>query len=287
MTYDKPALALYKQMVEERHLIWERRQLGDPGPWTKDPVLANRKFTNMFRVLDPGSQFVFGLNAPDPIDVIARLLFYRITNLPKTWYAMRRELGRYPLAVDFTDDLTVTLKTYRDAGNTVFSGAYIIIPEPGTRNDKVEGVVRVVQHFLREGAKPFLDAETQEARFAALTSTPGIGNFLAMQVIKDWGYLQPEEPDLSFIVAGPGTTRGAELLNPDKTAVQVIYDLTLQWEDNPIVQLQDMPLTVPDVSNTLCEFSKYAKEVVNPRKTTPYKPAHPGGQSIPVLPLWW
>ena len=291
--YDDKMLELYQHMVRERHQIWLARQHGDAYPWTEDRVLANRKFTNMFRVLDPGSQFVFDLDAPDPVDVITRLVFYRITNLPKTWYAMKNMYaGRYPVASDFTrpgmaDNLIVNLGKYRDAGNQVFSGAYIIVPEPGTRNDKVAGAVRVTQHFALNNVEKFLSAETQAARFAALRATPGLGKFLSMQILTDWTYLQEECPDLSFIVAGPGAVRGAGLLNDSMKPEQVISELASAWADHPTVRLRDRGLTVMDVQNTLCEFSKYAREVDYPRKKTPYKPAHPGVQPKPRLPQWW
>lgn len=291
MSYDEETLELYQNFVLERHLIWQRRQDNEPGPWTTDPVLANRKFTNMFRVLDPGSQFVFQLKATDPIDTIARLVFYRITNLPKTWYAMKNVLaGRWPVATDFTathESLLHNLCRYRDAGNRVFSGAYIIIPEPGTKNDKVEGAFRVTRRFVKEKALDFLDAKTSDDRFQVLRSTPGLGRFLSMQILADWDYLQPFHPDLSFVVAGPGAQRGAALLNPDLSPEEVIYDMAIDWADHPIVQVRGRSLTPMDVQNTMCEFGKYVKETVTPRKTTPYKASHPGAQPKPILPKWW
>ena len=54
-----PDMALdYLEFVEERHRIWEKRRSGEPQPWTEDHVLQDRKFTNVFRVLDYGSQFL-------------------------------------------------------------------------------------------------------------------------------------------------------------------------------------------------------------------------------------
>lgn len=282
---------MYRHMVRERHSIWTQRQIGEPQPWTTDPVLANRKFTNMFRVLDPGSQFVFQLKADDPLDTITRLVFYRITNKPETWYAMKDMLGgRWPVASDFTashEALLHHLHTYRNVGNKIFSGAYIIIPEPGTTNDKLDGAFRVARRFVQEKSSVFFRATSDAERFLALKSVPGVGKFLAMQILTDWGYLQDEQPNLDFVVAGPGAERGAKALNSDLPAKKVIQDLTLEWTDSPDVRLGSRSLTAMDVQNTLCEFSKYAREVVSPKKTTPYKPAHPGPQSKPVLPAWW
>jgi hypothetical protein len=283
-------MELYLGMVVERHKIWLARQKNEPQPWTEDRVLRNRKFTNMFRVLDPGSQFVFDLDGDDPVDVIARLVFYRITNLPSTWHAIRNVHGRYPTAEDFLINsarLFQILDTHRQAGNRVFSGAYIIVPEPGTTNDKVAGALRLTKLFIQQKAEAFIGAKSQEERFAVLQSTPGLGKFLSMQILTDWDYLQPKKPDLSFIVAGPGAVRGSAWLHPTKKPTDVIYDLTFDWMDHPSVTLMGRSLTPMDVQNTLCEFSKYAKETIAPLKKTKYRPSHPGTQPIPVLPAWW
>lgn len=290
MTYDLDALAVYEKMVVERFLIWKRRQANMPPPWTEDPILTNLKMTNMFRVLDPGSQFVFQLNDPSPTDTITRLVFYRITNLPSTWYMLRTIFGDFPLARDFVhrpEVVTHHLTQHREAGNRVFSGAYIIVPEPGTKNDKAEGAVRLTARFATEYAAPFLTATSQEKRFAVLRSVPGLGPFLSMQILTDWGYLQKQQPDQSFVVAGPGARRGAAILNPDIPAEQVIRELTTEWAVDRLVRLGRRGLTTMDVQNTMCEWSKYHREIAQPRKKSVYRAAHPGVQPQPILPQWW
>lgn len=290
--YDEEMVNLYTKFVLSRHAIWEARQAGESQPWTKDPILANRKFTNCFRVLDPGSQFVLtDLYTENPLDFLARCVFYRLTNLPKTWRYLRTVLGRYPVVSDFTvgaENLTSILHQYRDAGNRVFSGAYIIIPEPGTANDKISGAVRVAQRFVEDGAGKFLACDTQAERYTTLLSTAGIGNFLAMQILTDWGYGQDVSYENEFISAGPGAQRGAAHLNPTLRANEVIYDLTVTWSDEPLVQLGRASLSLMDVQNTLCEFSKYHRFAVAGKAygTGGYRPAHPGPQPKPVLPVW-
>lgn len=291
MTYNEEMLALYENMVEERHRIWLLRQGQEPPPWTKDPVLANLKMTNMFRVLDPGSQFVLtDLLTDDPVDFLTRCVFYRITNLPKTWHAMRNTFGRYPIATDFTEYghvLAEFLASYRAAGNKIFSGAYIIVPNPGVAGDKMVDAIALTKHFVEEKAEKFLEAGTQEERYHILRSTKGLGRFLSMQILTDWGYGQQEGREDEFIVAGPGASRGAAHLNPDVSAEATIKDLAFRiWWDNPLVQINGYTLGLMNTQNTLCEFSKYVRETISPRKITPYKPAHPGWQEKPVLPVW-
>lgn len=292
--YDEEMLKVYQNMVIERHLIWQRRQAGEPGPWTTDSVLSNLKMTNMFRVLDPGSQFVLtDLLCEDPLDYLVRCVFYRITNLPKTWYAMKNMYaGRYPVASDFTrpgmaDNLAVNLSKYRDAGNKIFSGAYIIVPNPGVvGSDKAVDAIALTKFFAEEKAPAFFAAQTQEERYHVLRSTKGLGRFLSMQILTDWGYAQEEDRENDFIVAGPGAVRGAAHLNSRLSSEDVIYDMAVEWHDHPIVNVNGHSLGLMNTQNTLCEFSKYVRERVTPRKTSPYKPAHPGRQPKPVLPAW-
>lgn len=289
--YDDEALAIYRDFVQERHRIWEKRQNNEPPLWTENVVLQNQKFTNTFRVLDPGSQFVFELDTENPVDLITRLVLYRVTNLPNTWHVMREELGRYPLTEDMNESLIQIIRQYRGFGNRVFSGAYIIMPEPGLIGmDKVPGAVNLARRFAENKADSFLSATTEDQRFDVLRSTHGLGTFLSMQILADWQYLQKEEPDLSFVVAGPGSRRGAQILNKDLKPESVIYDLAAEWSESESVRVNGRSLTPMDVQNTLCEFSKYhgPHTGMSPlRRTKPYVPAHPGPQDPPVLPKWW
>lgn len=288
--YDTNTLDLYYNFVVARHKIWEKRQLGLPQPWTANEVLSRLKFTNCFRVLDPGSQFVLtDLNTHKPIDFIARCVFYRITNLPSTWYAIRAAMGDYPTASTFADrplDLFEVIDEHRAVGNTVFSGAYIIMPNPGKRGDKVYDAIALTKRFVEEYAEDFLEMRTPEDRFKVLNANPGLGKFLSMQILTDWGYCQTENWENDFVVAGPGAIRGTGFLNPDVSPESVIRDMAEFWDGRDEVQVEGHSLSLMDVQNTFCEFGKYVRELKTPRKKSLYKPAHPGPQPKPVLPVW-
>lgn len=289
MSYDDALMERYRGFVIDRHQVWEKRQADEPGPWANDPIVASRKFTNCFRVLDYGSQYLLrNLLDSEPEDILARCTFYRLTNSPYTWNDLWAWLGGgRPTAEDFThrpETIYDGLDRRRKTGAPVFSGAYIIMPTPGVKGaDKVRGVIDVTRAVV-ENAPAFFAARSQEERFAVLRSTPGIGRFLAMQILTDWGYAQEVNRENEFVVAGPGARRGAASLNPDLPAEKVIEELTAEWDNDPDVRLNGHPLGLMNVQNTLCEFSKYVRYMGQGHRAA-YVPVHPGPHEI-TLPAW-
>lgn len=273
-------LETYVQFVEERHRIWEARQLGLPAPWTTDPTLATRKFTNMFRLLDPGSQYVLQhLQHPDPAVTAWRLWLYRNTNSVTAWEYAREQLGHTPLP---TDDLAAVWGAYRAAGSKVFSMAYII-PASGMvkGSDKMANILASPMDWV----PAFLAAPTPLTKLDVLRSLPRMGDFLAQQVLTDWGYLYGPDHENELVVPGPGSRRGAALVYPELSPVEAFHvaqQVLLQRPGCPRLPTGRTP-SLMDVQNTFCEFSKYVR---GPRATT-YRPAHPGPQPEPLLPAHW
>ena len=279
---------LYESFVQERHKIWELRQAGSQQPWTSDPILASRKFTCMFRLLDPGSQFFIEELAVDeePRDVFARAIFYRLTNLPSTWVALKNVLGHYPRADDLDERTADVLCFLRDEGMQVFSGAYMIAGSLGAKlgMDKSREAVMTSRRVL-DGAWPdFSSATKQQDRFLALKRHSGMGNFMAMQILTDVGYTTEYRED-EFVICGPGAAKGAQLLFPEQPSFHA-----LNWAHKHVgstVSLEGRPLSLMDVQNTFCEFFKYERATHQPVSSKPYRPAHPGRQPRPTLPRNW
>lgn len=274
----------YRHFCLERHAIWLRRQAGEPQPWTDDPILATRKFTSVFRILDPGTQFVDNelLPGTDPATALMRCFLYRHTNLPSAWERFKEETDRYPTI----PDLAYMTEFWEDT--KVFSGAYMIYPQssvPGT--NKVKSVVNLTQRLFEEEnlALDFFMADNQKERFATLRRNKGVADFMSMQILTDIGYsehLQADENE--FIVAGPGAKRGAKAVYPNKTPNATIHRLTDLWEVDGSIRLPviDRSPSLMDVQNTLCEFSKYLKGPTS----KPYRPAHTEPQDI-TYPTHW
>lgn len=291
----------YLDFVVDRHSVWAQRQNGLEAPWTGDPILSARKFTNVFRVLDVGSQFLLKelLNDPacGPRGALMRSYLYRITNRPDAWVYLKNQWGTYPTRSDLDNVMVEELKHFRDQGGKVFSGAYIIRPEPTTKGvDKIESVVGMAHRLFGlsspvEIANDFVKASSMQERFNILRAQKGIGNFIAMQVLTDYGYSRhgADQDENSFIVPGPGAVNGAAEIFPDREATEVIH--WARWEILDLGErcptIHGRPPSLMDVQNTLCEFSKYARYLRSPARPGPYRPAHPGLQEPPVLPVHW
>lgn len=309
------AALTYLDFVRERHRVWEARQLGlPPEQWTDDPIVRERKFTNVFRVLDPGSQYVLtDLWEPDlrEEDLLLRLFLYRHTGRVDAWQwlsvtsglptrenlgdvleAWRQYRGPAKVRTRRSDPRAANRTTQVDYVRSVFTGAYLVFPQsqvPGT--DKMESIVDLTKRlFVDTYATPaeFLRAKSQQDRFRALRSNKGVGDFMAMQVLTDWGYFT-EDRENDFVVPGPGARKGAAVLGLQ--AQEACHWAHQQLDSLSIsITMGDGRRRAPslmDAQNTLCEYSKYARYLGQPLRGQPYTPAHPGPQDPPVLPVRW
>lgn len=298
----------YLAFVAERHAIYEARQYGLPQPWTNDPILSRKKFTNVYRLLDPGSQYVIEtLIDPelDPRDQLLRLFLYRHTGKVEAWEFLDLMVG-LPSHENLQEVLGLW-KGYRgrprmvprhgkpdrawaDYARTVFTGAYLVFSqsqEPGT--DKLVEIIRLTERLFTPGSPDdvvpdFLAARTQAERFAVLRSRRGVGDFMAMQILTDWGYGTEFRED-EFVICGPGARRGAAVLDP-----RAKPEATARRAHRQIARLAQLGNRCPslmDAQNTLCEFSKYVRYLGNPPTGAPYRATHPGPQPEPTLPAHW
>lgn len=276
----------FLDFVRARHDVWENRQQGFPPPWTEDPIIRTRKFTNVFRVLDPGSQFVITDLLPgcDPETFLMRCFLYRHTNLPAAWRAFAAEWGSYPTVGDWE----ALRGFWKDSGVKVFSGAYMIYPQssiPGT--NKVDSIIDLTQRLYTEGVfAAFLQQPNQHLRFLTLRANKGVADFMSMQILTDFGYSTEFRED-EFVVPGPGARKGAAALGmTGEEAVEWAYR-ALSENIYTAPTLRGRTPSRMDAQNCLCEFSKWVRYSQRPVPDKPYVPAHPGPQPEPVLPALW
>lgn len=307
------AAVAFLDFVVERHRVWEGRQAGWTRPWTNDPIIQTRKFTNVFRVLDHGSQYVLtDLIDPDlPVaDQLARLFLYRHTGRVEVWEHMDLMVGLPTM--DNLDDCLDAMKAYR--GQTkqimqatkkhtggrgyghqkkigerpVFTSAYLVFPQSAERGtDKLESIFDLTRRVIPEIAPAFGRASMRQ-QFDLLRGNKGVADFMSMQVLTDWGYTPQcgRDRENEFVVPGPGARKGAaELGLKPEEAVEWAFSVVRKLPAPP--RLGDRLPTKMDMQNCLCEFSKYARFSRSPSPQKTYTPAHPGVQLPPVLPQHW
>jgi hypothetical protein len=303
----------FLDFVEARHEVFMRRQAGEPQPWTDNPIVATRKFTNVFRVLDYGSQFVLtdliedGL---DPVDQLMRLFLYRHTGRVEAWQYAELAVGEYATRDNLSETLEA-FKEYRGVGKVklknikpygvranragghqetvykraVFTNAYLVFPQsqvPGT--DKLESIFDLTERLFVQGnvGQRFLSADDQTERFETLRINKGVADFMSMQILTDWGYLTEFRED-DFVIAGPGAKKGAAELG-------LAAPEAIKWAVDNIrargVQIDGRLPSYMDAQNCLCEFSKYVRYLEKPIPATAYTPAHPGPLNV-TLPRHW
>lgn len=304
----------YLTFVEERHRVWEHRQAGDPQPWTDEPYVATKKFTNVFRILDHGTQFIMtDLIEPgiSDRDLLARLFLYRHTGRVEAWQYLPIAVGEYPTVENLPDVLeawyeyrgkTTTKKKAprrpgqvgRGNGNQttvserpLFTGAYLVFPQsqvPGT--DKIASIIDLTKRLFHPDSPTdcvpdFMAATTQADRFAALRRNKGVADFMSMQVLTDWGYTPNCGVDREdeFVVPGPGAVRGAQALSPGRPVMETLLwavDALRSSEGCPALPLDHPgdPVRLPSYMDVQNTLCEFSKWVRFSEKP-PGKPYRP------------
>lgn len=270
----------------ERQFIWHKRAVQElPFPWTAHPILQRERFTNVYRELDPGTQYVIThiLEQPAPkADKIFNTMLYRLIGRSETHAA----LGFQYLNTFDPTTFTCTLKQLRDVDKTPpFTAAYMVSAyrQMGS-HDKIENIARLFALLQRDFTNLYTRIEACHSSaevHAVLSSAYGFGNFLAYQVLVDLLYplrtydnapLLPYSHD-DWASAGPGAQRGIKLLlqqpgqPPEYLAVMRWLHAHQQDEfarlglDFPYLSNEQgpIPLSLANIQNCLCEFHKFVK----------------------------
>lgn len=230
-----------------------------------DPIVRHKKFTNVFRVLDRGSQYLLELMDmyEDPIDRIAISYLYRQINRPDTMDAIiAANDGYVPNAAQvFSPNWHKRIigPVVAARPGAFLNGAYIILIKPGDSRGTAEKMREMFPaagpHLINVASLTAL-----EDRVKALQKTPGLGPFLSMQISTDMGYCAGEpDQENDFVLAGPGSRKGVQAISGRKPE-DVIRDFPTD-EIPALPGSNGRPASMMDIQNVFCEFSKYARYV--------------------------
>ena len=269
MNHDNVSKYLY--FIRERENIRERRALGHPRPWTRDPILAKYKFTNVRREDDYVTKWiqtnVMDVYAKDSLFELSRVIFAaRMFNRPSTIEVLLKHWSNYTQGPDRDNLQLLVDKMKRDAVPPYCTGAYIILGVPGM--DKLEGVLNVIHSatptlsVLQIPTTPELTCVEAHAR---LVTIPYIADFMAAQFIADYkntDILRNAPDKHTFSVPGPGSTRGMNWLmgrDSERSLKGAGWDAGVHELQTIVKRELSMDLDAQNIQNTLCELSKYVR----------------------------
>jgi hypothetical protein len=162
------------------------------------------------------------------------------------------------------------LQALRAAGETVFHVAYVV-STCGQNMDKLDYCMKLV-NLVYQFPTP---NDSCEAAYDRLRKVPGLGTFLAAQIVADLKndrYLA-HTPDFdTFSVIGPGSKKGLDALFGGGTTPGNYEARISELERALPPDIEAMNLHRQDLQNCLCEFSKYHRLTYNlPGRRRPYK----------------
>lgn len=283
--FNSESLDLFWKFIHERQRVWHRRVIkNEPHPWTDDKIIQNNRFTNIYRRLDPGTQYAIqNILEKDASkkDKIFNIMIYRLIGRLET----HDEIGFQHLEGFDRTDFEASLKHRRDVeNNTVFTGAYMVAGynQMGS-SDKVENISQLFDKVSATGSffDELLSANSAKEAYKTIQSQQGFGNFLSYQVLVDLLYpvdcydghsVLPFSAD-DWSSPGPGAQKGIKRLTKETSEADDL--VIMRWlRENQEAEFDRLNLEFPylsdesgsrieislaDIQNCLCEFYKYDK----------------------------
>lgn len=252
-----------------------RKERGDPKPWSTDPILQTTRFCNVHREDDKVTKWLrtnwYEKHADSPSLAFSACLA-RVVNWPTT-------LGILGFPETWSPTAFIEKMTAASGGGSrkVWGGAYMVT---GGYSAGGENKQTIMARVLDAAFKPVSliknDYSLKDA-YLAVQTAPGLGSFLAAQVIADLKYtplLSQSEDWQTFCAPGPGSTMGLNFLHsrpPTKGISEKQFSQEVNSLSDWLRENHGIDLTAHDTQNCLCEFSKYMRiKYFNGRAKTGY-----------------
>lgn len=279
------------------YFVWERevvrilRASNSQRPWTADPILSKYKFTNIRRCQDRVSNWIIEeiiLPHLTDTDLWFSLLIARLINWPPTLQVLLTE-GVIPCVPEYFDkqEFVEVIEHLKQRRSKVYGGAYMVYPtKMGKGGCKSSALAEYIIGGVVQAANEIracldTDKPSVERFVLTLSGCFGVSSFMAGQVAADLtyapGHLYEAEDLYSYAPIGPGSSRGLNYLTgrvPYASWCQAefnqnLIDIRFKIHD----KLDISGLTLHDVQNVMCEYSKYCRTVLGQGKPkTTYKP---------------
>lgn len=284
-------LKLFLYWIIQRYNIHILKDIKkEPFPWTKDEILKTYSFTNVRRIQDKVTKFVLSqicLNGNLTLkEKIINLLLFRIYNNPSSYELLNLPIKQNIIQTqNFYEFLEYHTK-YLPQDVILYRPAYMC-----------NGTVKAYDQFSKNipsKLRPFymvwkahkqnvvqnieknINQDKRKQVFNLILGINGLGEFLAYQIYVDLTYCpQTKLTENDFVYLGQGALQGVNLVCPKipRTKRYMFIYFTAQnlniWLKkyyNTDLQeiMYDLPenmryLSLSNIQNCLCEFSKYYK----------------------------
>lgn len=249
--------------IEERELIRALKTKGRERPWTDDPILSSYRFCNVRRMDDKVSRWLLEnwykpyFNHPNMLQAVACARFFNKPEALAQITSIVFSKGWKPQSI------LKTLRDYRDKGNTVFNGAYMV-----RGNDGIDKIDCVLNHYINHLWEVRLDTTSMDLSHQTINACYGFGSFMAGQIVADlrWAIDGTWRDKRSWAPQGPGSTRGICRLYGEKPTPTGVS--TEEFKGRMAYVIELVASTLPriykklegiDVQNCLCEYDKYER----------------------------
>ncbi|MGC4089852.1 MAG: putative DNA base hypermodification protein [Polyangiaceae bacterium] len=270
-----PVYDTYWRFAAERQEIFFRRIERPMGLWTKDPILAQYKFTNTYRASDRVSQYlirhVINEGAQSLHEIFFRTLLFKFFNRIETWKLLLRSFGEVRL-VDYSfERYEQVLTAAMQDGARIYSAAYIMPAAQQFKAPRKHAThLRLLEHMLdRKAPEQMARAKSLRQAFEVLRAFPMMGDFLAYQFTIDINYSTITNFEESeFVVPGPGARDGIRKCFKslgglsEADVIRLVADRQEVEFERLGVQFRSLwgrPLQLVDCQNIFCETDKYAR----------------------------
>jgi hypothetical protein len=270
----------YWKFAAERQNIFFKRFNGETYPWTKDEVLKQNKFTNVYRASDRVSQYliqnVIYKGNQKPEEIFFRLILFKIFNRISTWEVLETELGKISFEDYSFKRYDKLLLEVMKQGIPIYSAAYIMASGKSFfgHEKKHQNHLKLIELMIKDRVPHKLqNCQSMNEAYNLLLSYPTIGEFLAYQYVTDINYSPLTNfTEIEFVKAGPGAKDGILKCFKDfgdYSFEDIIKMMAEKQEDEfdkmelDFHNLWGRSLQLIDCQNIFCEVDKYSR-VVHP-----------------------
>lgn len=250
---------------------------GKSFPWTDDMIINKYKFTNTYRAADRVSQYliknvIYRDDLPSsPKEILFRILLFKLFNKIETWELLESKTDVIYEDFKFNNYDNLLTKAFEEK-KTIYSAAYIM---PSCKSAfglvrKHSNHLKLIEYMIKNHlTERLMDTNKMQHAFEIIKGFPGLGDFLAYQLLIDINYsniLNFSESE--FVVAGPGAKGGISKCFTDAGGLSNVEIIKLMTDRQDIEferlgldfkSLWGRKLQLIDCQNIFCEVDKYSR----------------------------